>query len=1144
MNKIKEILILEKHFDLSLEEYDKAYPLFDYENCNSFELNEKNEVIGLNLSYNNITDLSALKNLKSLKYLQLESNEISDITAIKDLASITLLNLSYNNISDCSALTNFKNITDLNLETNVITDISFLKNLIKIESLNLTSNRITDLSVLKYLKAITDLSLGYNEVIDFSILKELVTLTSLNVSNNFIDDYSFLKKLSNLSFLNISSNQISNFSFIKDLSHLKSLNLSNNDISEINFVKSLININHLDLSNNMIYELSVFENFNSEIISLNLNNNSIDEISALKNLMSIKFLNLDRNNIVDIYPLNALKNITTLSLSENLISDISVLGNLNKLESLDLRNNHISDIKSIKDLIYLRFLTISDNKILNISALKNLKQLNSLIAWANQITDISPIKNLTKLRNLDFSNNQIADISPLENLILIENLYLDINKISNINGLKNLSKLNLLVLEDNQISDFRPIEGLIRKLHVIKETDRGYNEEDGIYLSHNISTIPPVEVIEQGNETILQYFNDATKYGLKALNECKLILVGEGGLGKTSLMKKIVGLPFSKEVTTHGINKKSWNEVINENGENIKVNLWDFGGQHIQHSLHQFFLTEKVIYILLLDPRNDTKALYWMEQIDKLGKDSEVLIVYNCKDSKDRDSHNNKNFFELRKTYPNLRNPFVLSCKDNYGFEEFKSELVSTILSQNDLLVQYPLNWFKIKDELEKDVTISKNYIAYNEYDLICKNNKYTNETNKKNLLKQLDKIGSIVFFDKPILNDLQVLNPDWITTGAYSVITSEITRNKKGHLNYNDLKEIFKDEKSFFANEKIKLKYKEKDFQFILALMTDYDLCVINPFEKDEYLVPCAFEGEKPVEFDKYKKESTRYRFQFESSFEMLIMYRFMARNISNCVKNGYWQSGIVIKDQHSKTFALVETNLHSKIIDFWIKGDNIRGLWEVLRRDIKDINSKYSLKFKEEVLYISPENRKEVFLSYDEMIDSLKNGLSVIPYHPTYRIRNIDVLKVIDNFEDSQKILNAMNKEGHVFNVRGNFITNGNTQIGGQNNTQNSYINNYSNNTQIQELKDILEDFEDVSKDNKEWQENFCNALKELYRLEQASDEIDEKKSISKLQKFFTKAKEVKDWVAISVLPAEIATKGAKMMELGEQLFSFITK
>ena len=71
---------------------------------------------------------------------------------------------------------------------------------------------------------------------------------------------------------------------------------------------------------------------------------------------------------------------------------------------------------------------------------------------------------------------------------------------------------------------------------------------------------------------------------------------------------------------------------------------------------------------------------------------------------------------------------------------------------------------------------------------------------------------------------------------------------------------------------------------------MSDYDLCVFNPFVKNEYLVPCAFEGEKPEELEVYKLDSRKYRFKFESAFEMLIMYRFMARNISKSIKIGFW--------------------------------------------------------------------------------------------------------------------------------------------------------------------------------------------------------------------------------------------------------------
>jgi len=848
-------------------------------------------------------------------------------------------------------------------------------------------------------------------------------------------------------------------------------------------------------------EISFSRNEKNEILSLNLSNLQITDLSFIKDFPNLIALNLMSNKIIDVSYLEGLNNLTYINFNSNLIKDIQVLKNLKALKYVDFRNNKINDL----------------------SPLENLTSLIFLYLWNNEITDISSLKNLENLEKLDLGNNNI----------------------SNINVLAKLNKIVNLDIGKTKITDLRPLESIISKsIEIYFNEDDYYGDHDGIFIYETYFTTPPFEVIEQGNETILQYFEDARIYGLRTLNECKLIFVGDGGLGKTSLMKNIVGLPFSKETTTHGINKKSWNEILNHKKEEIKVNLWDFGGQHIQHSLHQFFLTEKVIYILLLDPRNDNSAMYWLEQIEKLGKDSEVLIVYNWKDSKDRDSHNNKSFFEIRKKYPVLRNPFLLSCKSNEGFDDFKEELVKIILEQKDLLVKYPLNWFKIKEELELNVTINKNYISYNEYDTVCENNKYTNEVNKKNLLNQLNKIGSIVFFDKPILNDIQVLNPDWITTGAYSVITSEITRTRKGHLNYNDLKEIFKEEKYIFSNKKVKLKYKEKDFQFILALMTDYDLCVFNPFKDNEYLIPCAFEGEKPQELDIYKVNSTMYRFKFESSFEMLIMYRFMARNFNKCIKDGYWQSGIVIKDDHSETFALVETNQHSKIIDFWVKGENIREFWEVLRRDIKDINSKYSLDYKEEILYYDVEGGFDVFLSYSEMLDCLRNGVRIIPFHPVHEIFNLDVLKIIENFEDSKKIIKAMEKEGVNFNIKGDFIANGQTQIGGKNNNQFNYTNKYSNNSKIQELKDILEDFEDVSQKNKEWQANFTNALTELYRLEDAKDEIDEKKSISKLQKFFTKAKEVKDWVAISVLPAEIVTKGEKMIELGEKLFHLVIK
>ena len=171
------------------------------------------------------------------------------------------------------------------------------------------------------------------------------------------------------------------------------------------------------------------------------------------------------------------------------------------------------------------------------------------------ISDISEIQYLTALRALDLSQNQISDISPV---------------------LK-LKNLELLVLFDNRISHL-PEELLNLGLEIEWEI----SENDNIFLEGNPLEIPPVEIVKQGNEAIRAYF-ESLKGEKQALNEVKVLLIGDGGAGKTSLMKRLLAEGFNKnEPQTHGINIKSWK--INVDETQIKVNFWDFGGQEIMHA--------------------------------------------------------------------------------------------------------------------------------------------------------------------------------------------------------------------------------------------------------------------------------------------------------------------------------------------------------------------------------------------------------------------------------------------------------------------------------------------------------------------------------------------------------------------------------
>ena len=79
-----------------------------------------------------------------------------------------------------------------------------------------------------------------------------------------------------------------------------------------------------------------------------------------------------------------------------------------------------------------------------------------------------------------------------------------------------------------------------------------------------------------------------------------MLILGEGGAGKTSLLRRLYQpdqpLPTEQE-TTKGISIYR-HEFPLKNGRRFRLNVWDFGGQEIYHATHQFFLTRRSLYLV------------------------------------------------------------------------------------------------------------------------------------------------------------------------------------------------------------------------------------------------------------------------------------------------------------------------------------------------------------------------------------------------------------------------------------------------------------------------------------------------------------------------------------------------------------------
>ncbi len=141
--------------------------------------------------------------------------------------------------------------------------------------------------------------------------------------------------------------------------------------------------------------------------------------------------------------------------------------------------------------------------------------------------------------------------------------------------------------------------------------------------------VPPQEVAEKGIKAIREYFRQVNEQGQEQLYEAKMLILGEGGAGKTTLAKKIENPNYllQDEKSTEGVNVTAWSFPM-ERDISFRVNIWDFGGQEIYHATHQFFLTRRSLYILVADTRKeDTDFYYWLNVVEMWSENSPLLIV-------------------------------------------------------------------------------------------------------------------------------------------------------------------------------------------------------------------------------------------------------------------------------------------------------------------------------------------------------------------------------------------------------------------------------------------------------------------------------------------------------------------------------------
>src|SRR5712692_5855328 len=98
-----------------------------------------------------------------------------------------------------------------------------------------------------------------------------------------------------------------------------------------------------------------------------------------------------------------------------------------------------------------------------------------------------------------------------------------------------------------------------------------------------------------------------------------------------------------------------------------------FGGQEIMHATHQFFLTERSVYLLVINGREgaeDADAEYWLKLIESFGGESAVIVVLN----KIKEHPFDLNRRALQQKHP-IREFIETDCEDGTGIEQLRKTI-------------------------------------------------------------------------------------------------------------------------------------------------------------------------------------------------------------------------------------------------------------------------------------------------------------------------------------------------------------------------------------------------------------------------------------------------------------------------------------
>ena len=637
------------------------------------------------------------------------------------------------------------------------------------------------------------------------------------------------------------------------------------------------------------------------------------------------------------------------------------IGNLTSLQSLNLSGTQISTIPGIGNLTSLQSLDLSGTQVSELpDSIVNLTSLQSLDLSFTQVRKLpDSIGDLTSLQSLDLRSTQLRELPE---------------------RIGKLSKLRIIVLEELALSELP--ESLLNLN--IEYKDKAYDilsDEPGIYIHGLELKNQPIEIFHQSRELIFGYYESLKSKSTSPINECKIVFLGDGGAGKSLIIDRLmhdgsISDDFDGE-STPGICISSKKYTI-EN-EEIELHFWDFGGQAIMHSMHRLFLTNRTLYVVVTNARDNKaneQAWYWIRNIKSFANGAPILLLVN---QKDQNPSANVNENGLRKEYPELKQVRIVSAlKDTK--EEFDKDIrdvICQIVSDMETVhTPFSRSWLALMNDLQE---MKEEYITSEAFYKMCAQNHVdTEKVMLDQIIRWYQDLG-VCFYSKahPVTAQYMVLKPRWLLNALYILVFNGRKYAINGILSENDIYTLICEQVSDDVIKKVwsDIIYKPDEIQYIINVLQNFEL--IYRLDNEKFFIPMLCDENEPetlvfLESERVVHVSFTYSYLPEN-----VLHRLMVRHGYEIDMETVWRTGAMFTREECgwKTLVRIKDNC----LDVYAQSDSqklhpVNSYLDMIRRSVYKINTDFGLEADEYVSY--RKDGKEEKFKYKTINGILKAG------------------------------------------------------------------------------------------------------------------------------------------------------------------------